>query len=751
MNATALAIVDGEQENPAVMLERLQGAASGIIGRLEILAREAVVAKDPIEKRWLEDLRAYHGRYDEKTEKELENNPGSRAYVNITRTKTNRLEAKLGDLLFPTDDKNWGISATPDPELTENAMAAFKATLAKVAQANEMMQQPNVDGPRVAALLNDAHETAEPQRFATQKIEEANKRAEGMSRVMDDQLVECNYPKRSRDTIQDACRLGSGVMKGPMVTTRKTAKWETKTNPIDGTSITVMKPMGEQTPEFMRVDPWSFFPDPNATSKEDCEYAFERHLPSRRQLKRNAKAWGYYPNAVAKLIDAGPGHGTNSSLQHLTDLRALNGENQAITGRYLVWEYHGPLEVQEIAMLMRASGQFDEADEYEKDSDPLDDRMVILHFCDGLLLKLGEHYVLDSGELMYDVFSIDKNEASILGGVGIPYIMRPSQRVVNGAWRMALDNGGASALPQFLIDKQVVQPENGRWEFEPGKVWLYDSARVTGAVPFQVFNIPSNLEQLALIINLAMQFADDETAMPRIEGGDPNSATMVTQTAQGMSMLFNASNINFRRVVKNWDDDITTNAIKRLYDWNMQFHEDESIKGDMQIEARGTSALLVREMQSQNLLGLLDRWTDHPTLGGPFKPYNAQREVLMSLSVNPDNVLMTPEEWEQEQAKRQQAQQDQPPSEAEIKLEVANIESETRKYVADTNRETAMVQASANADVSYSRIAADIQKARDMLSSKERSQAAEFAGQRVLAREAKQLGQEAPAGGGGNY
>lgn len=733
-----------------IAAEALAAAASGIIDRITGLAREAVQMKDAVEKRWLEDLRAYHGRYDEATEAALSTTPGSRAYINITRPKTNRLEARLGDLLFPTDDKNWGISATPDPELTESANAALKAAEAKVAQANTLSQQGTGDPEQITGLLNEADEIAEPVRLATAKQAEAKKRAEAMSRKMDDQLVECNYPKRSRDAIQDAARLGSGVMKGPMVAKRQKARWTVQKDPVTGKSYTTMQNAGENVPEFIRVDPWAAFPDPNATSMEDCEYFLERHLPSRRQLKQHARKWGYDLKVVAELLQNGPGYGAGTNLQHLSDLRNISGESMAITGRYVVWEYHGPLEVHEVATLMRAQGREEEANAYEADADPLDDRMVIMFFCDGKLLKMGEHYVLDSGELMYDVFSIDKNEASIFGGVGIPYIMRPSQRVLNGAWRMTLDNGGASALPQILVDKQHVTPENGVWAFEPGKTWLFDSSRA-GAEPFKVFNIQSNLEQFVMIINLAMQFADDETAMPRIEQGEANSSSMVTQTAHGMAMLFNAANISFRRVVKNWDDDITTRGIKRLYDWNMQFSDDESIKGDMQTEARGTSALLVREMQSQNLMNLLTAWTDHPTLGGPLKTYNAQREVVSSYAMNPESILMTPEEWEQEQKRKAAEQQDQVPNEWEYRKQIAQMDNDTRKYVADTNRETAMVQATANEKMGIERISADLQKSRDMLAHKERSQAAEFAGQQALAKEAAQQGQPAPSGGGGSY
>ncbi len=58
------------------------------------------------------------GRYDATTEATLNEGKKSRLYVNMTRPKTHAWEAKLSDMLFPTDGTpNWGIRPTPVPEL----------------------------------------------------------------------------------------------------------------------------------------------------------------------------------------------------------------------------------------------------------------------------------------------------------------------------------------------------------------------------------------------------------------------------------------------------------------------------------------------------------------------------------------------------------------------------------------------------------------------------------------------------------
>jgi hypothetical protein len=48
----------------------------------------------------------------------------AKAFVKLTRHKTNGWAARLSDLLFPTDEKNWGIQPTPMPELAKAAKQA---------------------------------------------------------------------------------------------------------------------------------------------------------------------------------------------------------------------------------------------------------------------------------------------------------------------------------------------------------------------------------------------------------------------------------------------------------------------------------------------------------------------------------------------------------------------------------------------------------------------------------------------------
>lgn len=708
--------------------QKIADAMAGAISRIEGLAREAVDKRKTIETRWLSDLRLYYGRYDETTEKNLQAAEGqkSRAFIPLARAKTNLWEAELGDRLFPADDKNYGVGPTPVPELVETAEAAKRSALEARAKAKELRDEQaaqeaaaiaqageggtpvmppqdaaqEADGLDAAAAEAEAHEAE-----IRETLSIASKRAEAMEREIDDQLTECQYPKRCRDVIADACRLGVGIIKGPLFSSKPKRAWRQVEE-----NVFQLEPVQNDKPEFVRVDPWNFFPDPNAQEMENSEYELERHLPNKRQLRKMAKELDFNREAVRQLLDAGPGHGSPDDLHHLAQIRSITNEGDAVTGRYVVWEYHGALEVDEVCALLRGIGKDEEAYAFEEKHDPLDEIRVVIHFCDGKLLKLAEEYILDSGETLYSVFSFEKSEGSILGSVGVPNLMADALAALNAAWRMMLDNAALAVGPQVVVDKSQIEPEDGDWRLTGRKVWERKGEKVTpDAKPFESFDIPMNQAQLAGIIEIALKFIDDVTGLTLPGHGE--QAPPSAQTLGGLAIQLNAANVVFRRVVKNFDDDLTTPVIRRLYDWNMQFNPKAEIKGDMKVEARGTSALLVKEIQSQHLMAITQNWSSHPVLGAALKIYDTMRMALQSLSINADDLLVTKDEFETKLANM--AQQAPSPEEirAQASLQVAEITAQSKREQAENDRYIAEL----NYEGEVMRMAAASEQHRDKL------------------------------------
>lgn len=742
----------GNQQSEAYYAEKL----TFISNRLEKLALEQVTAKSLVEQRWLDAVRAYHGKYPLNFYNALTAAKTATAFVKATRAKTVALEARLFDLMFPTDDRNWDISPTPVPKLADEQKEAETRAKNAAAQANLAETAGNPDqAQQIVAAGND--EAARAQ-AAANEIARATQAAKLMREEMDDQLVESKYPAETRAAIHDMCLLGSGILKGPMVNEKTRGRWM----PAQGEGAQPhqfeLVQQDDVRPMVRRVDPWSFFPDMSARCVEECEFFFERYLWTKSDLRKMVATQGFNPDAVRELLrdDRTSRSISSPSINNLVTLRSLTEESTGqITGRFVGWEYHGSLELGEICDILSATGDEEYARQLAEEDDPLIEHRVVVHFCDGVILKIAPEYPLDSGEALYSMANLEEAEGQLFG-YGVPTIMADSQEALNSAWRMSLDNGALSVGPQAMIEKDAIAPADGSWAFTPRKIWWrVKAALATAAKPIEFFDVPNNMEEFVRLIELANVFIDMETGIPMPQQGEE---TRKTDTVGGMAILQNASNIIFRRIVKNVDDGLIAPTMRRLYDWNMQFSKRPEIKGDMQVDARGTSVLLVKEVQAQNLMLVVSNLLANPNIAPMLKAFPAVEKLFQAMMIKPSEVMVTEDDYKQ--YLEQQANQPPPPSPQEIaaqaRIEAANIQAQVSKLrdqtalqIAELRRESEMLALAENGDIKLSELRTMLEKSNLDNQSKERMLVAEAAIDHRNAEAARARGEE-PAGSGGS-
>lgn len=660
-------------EQEAFQMKRQQLEIFG--ARLMRLAEEQVSQRSDIEERWFQDLRQYNGQYDPEIAARLNSDPTkSKVFVNSTRSKTNTVEARLIDMLFPTDDKNWGISPTPVPEIMQSIDS----------------QEP---APNGMGTVGD---------MAFQVMKEAQKRAEKMDKEISDQLEESEYNIRCRDMIHDACVLGTGVLKAPVIIGRERRAWR----PMDdgaGNSVQVLEIVADKRPAVERVDPWDFFPDMSATNIEQAEFVLQRHFMTKREIRELLKRPGFIKESVVDLLKTDPDSSrrTDSHIDKLRSIAGLSGSRDE--NRYEIWEYHGPVDTEEL----RVCG-------VEQDDEE------VLESYEGIVWFSGNHILkavinpMDTDERPYSVFCLEQDDTSIFG-FGVPRQMRNSQRVMNSAWRMMLENGGLSVGGQVVVNRQIVEPADGDWKLRGRKVWFLTDNTRTVHDAFKIFEIGSNQNDLAAVFNMARSLVDEETATPMIAQGEIGSAPV--NTSSGMSMLMNNSNTVLRRVVKNYDDNITSRVIRRFYDWNMQFNTKAEIKGDFEVKARGTSALLVKEQQQQSLIQMM-QLTANPVLGQMVNLPELLRKTAQAMHLSPDELVKSDEQIAKETEMQQRAMAEQPNPEM-LKIESSYKMHQERMQSAAEDRQVRLAQSQIDYQVAVAKLAQErdisVEKANAMM------------------------------------
>ena len=591
-------------------------------------------ATSNVEKRWRKAAQLYWGEKTESTgefENTLRNGPParkaqdgnrSRVVINIVRPKVDQAVARMCEILFPVDDRNWGIKPTPQPDM------------AGLTKDNRPTVNPTTGEATGMTVAEEAKAI----------MEAAKQSAEAMERSIDDSLTECKFNGESRKGVEDGVRLGTMVMYGPFPSRQTSKVWLPQP---DGTHL--LQVNEAVVPASMRLDPWDTFFDPACGNDHQRGRGFFfRRSVTRREIRALVGLPGFNTDALREVLRQQPNRIRVAEQRVLRDTVKEDS--------YEMWTYHGEIEPDEMECLSQ-----------QMEGDPLTDvSFGVLIMVNDKVVGAMESWVADE-TLPVDVWNWRKADDSPFG-YGLCDELENQQRVVNSAWRQVMDNGRTSLGGQIVMKRGMVVPQNGSYEIVPNKVWLAKDETEDVRQAFSVFEFNSHLQELLAIANAAMQFADGEANMPQLMGGEKGTAP---ETVGGMVMLYNNANTVLRQRVKLYDDNVTRPHISRYYDWKMANDPDPEIKGDYEVDARGSTALIERDIQNQALLNLANI-----TNNARYVPHLREREelkaILKAFKVNPEEIMKPEDQVEQEQAAAAQQGQPQDPriAAAQIKADV---------------------------------------------------------------------------------
>ena len=696
-----------------------------IAERLEQQALEYARRREPLAERWFADVQQFEGRYPDSVKAELEANPASsELFVNMTRPKVRVLASRLADILFPTDDSNWEIKPSAEPEIPLQSgkrgfQPAAQTTLPVADRPADVppdaMPPPEgggAMGPQGGAetMPGAPPGIAPPTPGANEELDElavARRAAERMGRRMKDQLEASNYADIGAKILHQGAMLGNGVIKGP-VQAEDRRVWNAERKEFE------MK--RDPRPVFAWVDLWNFFPDPDATTVEECDSIFELHRLSARELRKLAKRSDFNEANIRDVLKQGPKF--EAFLNYVDETREDRGEivEQAET-RFYAWEFHGTLERKELVAMARGMEDADIIKGYGE-GDPLDMIDVIVWVCQGRVLKFGPH-PLDGAHHLYSVWSLDLEGTSMFKD-GVSAMLRDPQIALNAAWRITMQAAALLGVPMFVIDRGVKPQRGGRPRIGPGEIFERETPNEhAGLIPVE---INAQVTELIRVIEVARQFMDDESNLPLVAHGDQSAES---KTAHGMSLLANAVNIVFRDATRAFDRQVTIPTLRRLYEWNMMNlgDDDDDLVGDMDIKARGSSILLVRDIQAQNLMMVLNLAATNPVISQILKIPEAFRKLMQAMQLSKDEMILTDDELRD--LADALAQEGDPETEAKIAIEQMKLQGQLQ--IEEMRFRTELLKLAQQGELSMQQIMADLEKVRMQTQSKERLTAAEFA------------------------
>jgi len=621
-------VVAAEDSDDSIFREK-----SSVVGFVQERYKRAEDARYADEQRWLRAYRNYRGIYG--SDVQFTDSEKSRVFVKVTKTKTLAAYGQIVDVLFGNNKFPLSVNPSVLPDGVAEAVHINldpKASASPDAIRAVTEQKPSspylIDGDttlqpgetlmdlqaRMAGLkskveaVSDKIIEGEGTTASTVTFHPAMIAAKKMEKKIHDQLQESGASTHLRSMAFEMALMGTGVMKGPFALDKEYPNWN-----ADGE----YEPLIKTVPECSHVSVWDFYPDPEAKSMNDAEYVVERHKMSRTQL-RSLKQRPYFMNdAIEEAVRQGADY-----VQKHWEMTMEDDDTQPTSERWEVLEFWGFVDVE----LLEEHGV-----KIPSELKDLDEVNCNVWTCNGEVLR----FVLNPFKptrIPYYATPYEHNPYSFFG-VGIAENMDDTQTLMNGFMRMAIDNAALSGNLIIEVDETNLVPGQDLSVY-PGKIF-----RRQGGAPGQAIfgtKFPNVAGENMQLFDKARVLADESTGFPSFAHGQ-TGVSGVGRTASGISMLMSAANGSIRTVVKNVDDYLIRPLGKAFFAFNMQFDFDESIRGDLEVNASGTESLMANEVRSQRLMQFL-QVAQNPVLAPFAKMDYIIREIAKSMDLDPDKV-----------------------------------------------------------------------------------------------------------------
>lgn len=561
-------------------------------------------------------------------------------FFNITRPFCRAATSRMTDMLLPANDWPFRAKPTSIPELPGRT---------------DTIVDPSTGAPFADPTIALEQESSE-------RAERANKR-------ITDWLTETDYKAEMRKVLEDAVTMGSGVLKGPFPDTKKTVTFE------NGEVVVT----NSTQPHSKRVNYWDFFPARGCGEEiQKSDHVFERDYLSASKLAelRDFEESGYIKTAIDKVLEQGPGK--TNDYHH--NRRKTSKED------FEVWYFHGEIKKVDLKAL---DDSFAEQCECDEEEDKYGTVSAILVMVNDTVIK-GVLNPMEHAGHPYDIFCWKKTKGAPFGE-GIARDGRVAQKTVLYAFRKLMKNMGLASVPMLAFQKGALEPVDKNWRIYGGKSFFIrpESGVKDAREAIQSIIIPSMQTELVGLLQLGIKMMEDSTGIKFLMQGDQGGAGAADKVGGMLLMLQNSSSI-LRDAVGNFDVAVASH-LKRYNHW-LQIHGDDADKGDIHIEAIGSSILIERDAQAQQLPVML-QFAANPLLGKSQKKIFAQ--WMKMYKFDPESFEID----EEEQTMMQQMQEAQQATQAQDpRIEIATMNAEKDKAIAEQRSQVALMKIQKDTD-----------------------------------------------------
>lgn len=546
--------------------DALNSLGSTIKGMLDIHKRD----RQTLETQWLKNLRQYQGKYDPDVLNRIPKDR-SHSYPRDTRIKLKGGVAKMMEMMFPSQERNYTVMPSPNPSI------------------------PAADLDRILLETEQSGLTGEQASDAIERaiLDLAKTRAAKMENEIADQLSDAgvDHPQLCKRVVRSGYLYGFGVAYFPQVRTQTVRSWvmNKQTGVYEAKTEKIRRP----NPVYVRV--WDCFPDLTAKQWDDQEFFFERVVLMRSDVRNLAKRDDFISENILEYLKTHTdGNYTAQSYEaELNNIAGTSNIAERSSRRYELYRGVGFLSGAKLA----AIGMDIPEDKV------VDDIFVEVWLIDDQLIKIDEASFGDKVSDQYHAFIYAEDEDSGLTGVGLPEEVRDSQMGVCASTRALRDNMGAIAGPIFEVNVSLL-PKGKKTvdSIHAFQVIEREGDGIEAQYPaIRQLNTNSHIAEILQILDMDRRQLDVESNLPAYTMGSMQQPLgEAFRTSNNMSMMLGSANMVTKDTVRAFDK-FTSSLIGAMLRWNMEFNKNESIKGDFQVVAKGNMSLVAKEVRGAAL------------------------------------------------------------------------------------------------------------------------------------------------------
>ena len=594
------------------------GIVTRLSSHLTTLWQSARDAKSEVEQQMLRNLRQREGEYDPEKLTEIRKQGGSEVYMGITNLKCRALESWLLDLLFPPGERPYYCGPTTVPDLSGDIVQT-------IVQMTVMEAQQAI-AAGIYISEKEVYERARARRDETaSRIKaEAEARASRTEDAIDDLFIEGAWYDAMHDMNGDLVTHQAGLIKGPVVRKQRRLQWRQ-----DGQGQWQPMATDELVPVWYSPSVFDIYPGPDSTGPQDG-YLFELIRLRHQSLHSMIGIPGWKEDAIRAVLDE-YAHGWRISQpidQQRNELEEKRHWQNAPDAGLDMLEFHGAIQG---SLLI----------EWGMDAAEIPDPQSFYEVTAGMIGRHVVRCVLNEDPMRrrpYGIAYLDRVKGAFWGK-GLPQLIRDVQDVCNAAARALVNNLAISSGPLGEVEVDRLAEGEDATQIWPWRMIQTKSSKTTPAPAVRWHNVSSNANELLAVYQHFSQLADVYSGVQSFDHGVAARSGSAA-TASGLSMLINASSRQVKRVVRSIDRAIE-HCVTSAHTYVMLYSDDAEAKGDVNIEARGSTQLLVREQQQMRrmeFLGLTNNPIDMAIIG-PQGRAELLRESVKALDVPVDLVI----------------------------------------------------------------------------------------------------------------